>query len=122
MRRNYYALLLLAVLAVGAYTSSRFVLSCAETNRENIQAAYELALDGNYTESRAAFLMAAQTAEAQRPWIGLFIRRSLLDKVNETMDTLPFYAEEDNTSDLAVEAARAQAQISQLTESFLLLF
>ena len=50
--------------------------------------------------------------------LGLLVRRNALDRMNETMAVLPQYANPENQADLAVEAARALAQIDQLEQCF----
>ena len=59
---------------------------------------------------------------AQSRLLGLFVRRSLLDEINETLGLLEYYVQPDNLADLGAETARVSAQLDQLETSFLAAF
>lgn len=121
-KRNLYAVLLLAVLFAIVYGSGKAVSHCIGQTEQQLQAAYALAQAQQYPASAQAYRSAAENARRHSRFLCLFVRRSLLDKVNETLATLEFYALPDNPADLAVETARAFSQLEQLEESFIAVF
>ena len=104
MRRNWYALLLLMILAIFLSGSATYVRASALLN--------------DYDGARRAFEATALAARKQGFALRLFVRRTVVDRVEETLAVLPHYAEPDNAADLAVEAARAYALIDQMEASF----
>ena len=118
MRRNWYALLLLMILAIFLSGSAAYVRGTADGMRRDVGTAHASALLGDYDGARRAFEATALAAKRQGFALRLFVRRTLVDKVDETLAVLPHYAEPDNAADLAVEAARAVALIDQMEASF----
>ena len=95
---------------------------CIGRTEQELHAAYRLALDGQYPDAAEAYRTTAENSRRRSLVLCLFVRRSLLDKINETLATLEHYALPDNPADLAVETARAFAQLEQLEESFIAVF
>lgn len=118
MRRNFYAAALLVLLALLLGGSGLYVQSTGAALRQGIDTAYSMTLQRDYAGARHAFLALAQSAEARGHVLRLFVRRALVDKLEETVATLAHYAHPDNQADLAVETARARAQIEEMTSSF----
>ncbi|MBE5036715.1 DUF4363 family protein [Subdoligranulum sp. DSM 109015] len=122
MKRNLYAVLLLSVLLAVVYGSGRAVSGCIGQTEQELYVAYRLAMDGQYPDAAEAYRTTAENNRRRSLVLCLFVRRSLLDKINETLATLEHYALPDNPADLAVETARAFAQLEQLEESFIAVF
>lgn len=121
-KRNLYAVLLLAALLAIVYGSGRAVSVCILRTEQELQSAYSLALQGQYADAAKAYRLAADNSQNRSRILCLFVRRNLLDKINETLATLEHYALPDNPADLAVETARAFSQLEQLEESFIAVF
>lgn len=121
-KRNLYAVLLLAALLAVVYGSGRTVSGCIGLTEQELHAAYRMALDGQYADAAEAYRTTAENSRRRSLVLCLFVRRSLLDKINETLATLEHYALPDNPADLAVETSRAFAQLEQLEESFIAVF
>lgn len=121
-KRNFYAVLLLAALFVTVFGSGKAVTGSIEKSRQELRTAYSLALMQQYETAAQAYRIAAENTRKRSALLCLFVRRSLLDKINETMETLEHYALPDNPADLAVETARALSQLDQLEASFIAVF
>lgn len=118
MRRNWYAVALLALLALVLYAASRYMNTSTKTLDTELSTAYTYAEAQDYDGACAAFTLAAGHAEDySRIWM-LLTRRSLVDQLNQTLATIPSYVSEDNMADLAVETARARTQVRQINQSF----
>ncbi len=118
MKRNWYALLLLMLLAIFLSGSAAYVHGTADRMRREVGTAHADALLGDYDGARRAFAATAQAARQQGFLLRLLVRRAVVDKVDETLAVLPHYALRDNAADLAVETARAYALIDQMEASF----
>ncbi len=118
MKRNAYAIALLVLLALLLGGSGLYVHATAEELRQDINNAYALALRADYAGAQRAYRATVAVAEARGGALRLFVRRALVDKLQETIATLPHYAHPDNRADLAVETARANAQIEEMATSF----
>lgn len=118
MRRNLYAVLLLCVLGTAVFGSQAYVKACSEELKNCIRESYACTVQGNYAAAKEGFLRTKAIAKQKSSLLSLVVRRSLLDKVNETLSSLPHYAVPDNQADLAVEAARACEQLDQLTDCY----
>lgn len=119
MKRNWYALLILIALAGTVYGTCVLVDDTAAALEQDLRQAYACALVQDYPAARAAYLSINENAMRQSKWLGLLVRRNLLDQLNQTVATLAHYATEDNQADLNVEMARALAQLQQLRRSFI---
>lgn len=122
MKRNRYAAVILVLLLALLVGSGCYVNTTAQTMRNQLQTAYACSVMQDYTAARYAYQSAAEYASQKSHWLALLVRRNLLDKVNETMATLPSYANPDNQADLSVETARACRQIDQMQWSFIGIF
>lgn len=122
MKKNLYAVALLAVLAFGVVGAKLYVCTTVQTVQASILTAYAYTEVGDYEAAKVGFTLASRDAQKQSRILGLFMRRSVLDKANETLATLPRYTQPDNQADLAVEVSRACAQLGQITESFVAVF
>lgn len=122
MKRNWYAFLILAALAAAVACSELWVEKTAQELDRSVRLAYACAAQGDYAGSKAAFRAAAELNREKRKILELLVRRSLLDKVGETLATLPSYACADNMADLSVETERVCEQLDQLSLSFLAWF
>lgn len=118
MNRNWYALALLFLLAVGLVSAGRFVDTSINRIDEGLEQAYSCAETGNFSEARQLYLTTARQARTYSPWWILLVRRNLIDQLNQTLATIPSYAIPENRSDLAVETARARTQAQQIRQSF----
>ncbi len=121
-KRNLYAVLLLVALFAIVFSSGKAVSYCVGQTEQQLQEAYTLAQAQQYPASAQAYRSAAENARRHSRFLCLFVRRNLLDKINETLATLEFYALPDNPADLAVETARAFSQLEQLEDSFIAVF
>ena len=122
MKRNLYAVILLAAVCVIVAVSGHFVSRSVAQTQDQVRQAYSAALAGEYAEARLAFRAASENCGAQSRLLGLFVRRSLLDEINETLGLLEYYLRPDNLADLGAETARVTAQLDQLETSFLAAF
>ena len=122
MKRNLYAVLLFAALLAVVVGSGRIVSESIGKTEKELHQAYNLALNGQFEAAAQSYRTAAENTRRRSQILCLFVRRSLLDKVNETLATLEHYALPDNPADLAVETARAFSQLEQLEESFIAVF
>lgn len=118
MNRNWYALGLLAVLAVGLCIAGRFVNTSIRSVDEDLTLAYSCAVSGEYHTAQQQFDDVADKAQRYSPLWMLLVRRNLVDQLNQTLATIPAYATKENQSDLAVETARARTQAEQIRQSF----
>ncbi len=118
MKRNWYAAAILLLLILALFGCNDYVRHTAQSMREDVQLAYSYAQQSDFAASREAYEKAADNAKIRCRRLEILIRRSLLDKVNETMAVLSSYAQPDNLSDLAVETARVNALIDQMENSF----
>ena len=113
MKRNWYAIAILVLLAAVLLGCKQYVSATAGSLRAQVQSAYAQTLTQQYPQAQQAFRQAAHSAR-----LGLLVRRNALDRMNETMAVLSQYANPENQADLAVEAARVLAQIDQLEQCF----
>ena len=104
MKRNWYAIAILVLLAAVLLGCKQYVSATAGSLRAQVQSAYAQTL--------------TRSARQASKKLGLLVRRNALDRMNETMAVLPQYANPENQADLAVEAARVLAQIDQLEQCF----
>ena len=116
MKRNWYAIAILVLLAAVLLGCKQYVSATAGSLRAQVQSAYAQTLTQQYPQE--AFRQAAHSARQASKKLGLLVRRNALDRMNETMAVLPQYANPENQADLAVEAARVLAQIDQLEQCF----
>ena len=114
MKRNWYAIAILVLLAAVLLGCKQYVSATAGSLRAQVQSAYAQTLTQQYPQARQAARSARQASKK----LGLLVRRNALDRMNETMAVLPQYANPENQADLAVEAARVLAQIDQLEQCF----
>ena len=119
MKRNWYALVLLLLLGTGLWWASWYVRDVSAKTQLELRQAYACTLRQDYTAAQQAFSEAEAHARQASKVLGLVVRRTALERVNETMAVLSSYANPDNQADLAVETARACAQIRQMEKSFL---
>lgn len=118
MKRNWYALIILAVLAAFLLGAGCYVNSSTEAIRQQVRQAYACTQVQDYDAAQEAFRQAAVNAQRYSKGLLLLVRRNLVDQLNQTLATLPGYAIPDNQADLEVEVERACAQILQLRQSF----
>lgn len=118
MNRNWYALTLVCLLGISLWIAGCFVDRSIHKVENELTQAYNLAQTQQYAQSKQAFDTIIQIADAYSPFWILVVRRSLVDQLNQTLATIPFYATKENQSDLAVETARAQTQARQIRQSF----
>ncbi len=112
----------MAALFVTVFGSGKAVTGSIEKSRQELRTAYSLALMQQYETAAQAYRIAAENTRKRSALLCLFVRRSMLDKINETMETLEHYTLPDNPADLAVETARALSQLDQLEASFIAVF
>ena len=122
MKRNWYAIAILVLLAAVLLGCKQYVSATAGSLRAQVQSAYAQTLTQQYPQAQQAFRQAAHSARQASKKLGLLVRRNALDRMNETMAVFsggcPQYANPENQADLAVEAARVLAQIDQLEQCF----
>lgn len=118
MKRNWYALVILAVLAGFLAGAGYYVDTSTSRMQQQVQQAYACTQVQDYDAARTAFRQAAENGQRSSRWLLLLVRRNLVDQLNQTLVILPAYATPDNQADLEVEVARAVEQISQLRQSF----
>ena len=112
MKRNWYAIAILVLLAAVLLGCKQYVSATAGSLRAQVQSAYAQTLTQQYPQAQQAFRQAAHSARQASKKLGLLVRRNALDRMNETMAVLPQYANPENQADLAVEAARVLAQMT----------
>lgn len=118
MNRNWYAILLVCVLGAALLGAGVYMNRSVQQLEQDLSTAYACAETGNFDAARVAFHAASrQSEDCSRIWF-LLIRRSLVDQLNQTLATLPAYANPENLPDLAVEVARAKTQLRQIRQSF----
>lgn len=122
MKRNWYALTILLVLALFLAGGGWYVQKSTQELYRGVQQAYACTHLQDYDAARTAYYAVAAKAEQQYTGLTLLLRRNLVDQLNQTLATLPSYANPDNQQDLSVENARACAQIKQLQISYFFLF
>lgn len=118
MKRNLYAVLLLALLAAFLADAGLYLRGTVRNLDSRLALAYRQAEAGHYEQAQADYRQIAQDAQLKSGCLSLFIRRSLLDQLAQTLATLPSYADAEHLADLSVETARARAQLQQLQTSF----
>lgn len=118
MSRNRYAVLLLAALVFALWLAGRYVTRTTTALCGELQAACTLAETGRTQEAASAYRAAAASAADASPWLGLLVRRNLIDQMNQTLNILPSCAEDENLTDLTLETARACCQLQQIRQSF----
>lgn len=118
MRRNWYAVALLLLLALALCSAGNYIARSTQQLEQDLSAAYACAEARQFSAAKGAYHAAAnQSKQASAIWY-LLIRRSLVDQLNQTLATIPSYVSEENLADLAVETARAREQVSQIRQSF----
>ena len=119
IKRNWYAVLILIALSLALLGCRHYVHTTAQGLQQEVQQAYACTLRQDYAAAQQAFSEAEAHARQASKVLGLVVRRTALERVNETMAVLSSYANPDNQADLSVETARACAQIRQMEKSFL---
>lgn len=118
MKRNLYAAVILLILALTLLGCRRYVSETADDLQAQVQQAYAQTLAQQYPKARESYTAAAQSARRASRVLVLLVRRTALERMNETFAVLAEYANPDNQADLAVETARVCAQIEQMKQSF----
>lgn len=118
MKRNWYALIILAVLTAFLTGAGYYVDTAAERMQRQIRQAYACTQTQDYDAARTAFQTVVRSGQQHSRWLVLLVRRNLVDQLNQTLAVLPGYATPDNQADLEVEVARACAQLLQMKQSF----
>ena len=126
MKRNWYAIAILVLLAAVLLGCKQYVSATAGSLRAQVRlsnpSSRASCSAGKACSPRARrcsqpALTSCHSTQASKK-LGLLVRRNALDRMNETMAVLPQYANPENQADLAVEAARVLAQIDQLEQCF----
>ena len=115
MKRNWYAAIILLALCVLLFRAGQYVDRTTAGMQRQLEAAYALAEQGDYPAARRAYSRAANRALRSTQVLGLLVRRTILDQLNQT---LPPCAEADSLADLEMETQRACTQIEQVRQSF----
>ena len=118
MKRNWYAIAILVLLAAVLLGCKQYVSATAGSLRAQVQSAYAQTLTQQYPQAQQAFRQAAHSARQASKKLGLLVRRNTLEALGQTLACLPGYARQENLADLWVETARARCQLRQLTASF----
>ena len=106
------------LLAIFLSGSATYVHETSDRLRRDVGEAHASALLDDFDGARRAYQATALAAKKQGFALRLLVRRTVVDKVEETLAVLPHYAAPDNAADLAVETARAVALIDQMEASF----
>ena len=114
MKRNWYAAIILLALCVLLFRAGQYVDRTTAGMQRQLEAAYALAEQGDYPAARRAANRALRSTQV----LGLFVRRNILDQLNQTLAVLPPCAEADSLADLEMETQRACTQIEQVRQSF----
>lgn len=122
MKRNWYAVAILAFLAIFLLGCQSYVHRTSQSLQSEVRQAYTQTLKLDYQGARKTLAEAQCHAKQASSILCLVVRRTALERMNETMSVLSGYANPDNQADLAVEVARACAQIEQMEKSFLGVF
>ena len=122
MKRNLYAVLLLAGVTLTVLLSGGFLSKSTARILDQLDTAYQYAQAGRYADAEDSYREAAKTCNQDSHLLYLLVRRSLLDEINESLAILEHYAQKDNFADLSVETARVTEQLHQLQDSFLAAF
>lgn len=122
MKRNWYAVTILAFLTIFLLGCQSYVHKTSQSLQNEVRQAYTQTLKLDYQGARKTLAEAQSHAKQASSILCLVVRRTALERVNETMSVLSGYANPDNQADLAVEVARACAQIEQMENSFLGVF
>lgn len=119
MKRNWYAIAILVLLAAVLLGCKQYVSATAGSLRAQVQSAYCADTDAAVPAGAAGFPAGrAQCKAGQQKAGAAGAPPTRLDRMNETMAVLSQYANPENQADLAVEAARVLAQIDQLEQCF----
>ena len=118
MKRNWYAAVILLILALLLWGAGRYVNRTTDAMQQELRAAYALAVQGKLPAARRAYEAAAAEAEQSCKWMSLLVRRNILDQLVQTLAVLPPCAEADSLPDLEMETQRACTQIEQVRQSF----
>lgn len=110
--------MILLALALLLLTAGRYVDHTTDAMQQSLQAAYALAVQGDYPAARHAYAQAADTAQRSSEVLCLLVRRNIIDQLNQTLAVLPPCAEADSLADLEMETQRACTQIAQVRQSF----
>ena len=111
MKRNWYAIAILVLLAAVLLGCKQYVSATAGSLRAQVQSAYAQTLTQQYPQAQQAFRLAAHSARQASKKLGLLVRRNALDRMNETMAA----ARQNTGTGLG---ARVLAQIDQLEQCF----
>lgn len=122
MKRNWYAAIILAALAAVLWLAGWYVAAATDITLQELQQAYACSLTQDYDAAQTAYREVIHRSEDRSRILALLVRRNLLDQVNQTLRTLPSYAEPDNQADLSVETERVCEQLRQLKASFFCCF
>lgn len=118
MKRNWYAAVILLVLALLLLSAGRYVDRTTDAMQQALRAAYALAVQGELPAARRAYEAAAAKAQDTSKVLTLLVRRNIIDQLNQTLAVLPPCAEADSLPDLEMETQRACTQIEQVRQSF----
>lgn len=118
MKRNWYAAAILLALVFLLCAAGRYVKCTTDALQRELQAAYALAEEGDFPAARHAYEQAVDGTAEQSTLLCLFIRRNIIDQLNQTLAVLPPCAEADSLADLEMETQRACTQIEQVRQSF----
>ena len=88
MKRNWYAIAILVLLAAALLGCKQYVSAAAGSLRTQVQSAYAQTLMQHYPQAQQAFEQTAQHARQASKKLGLLVRRNALDRMNETMAVL----------------------------------
>ena len=118
MKRNWYAAMILLALCLLLVWAGRYVDRTTAEMRQDVQAAYALAVQGNLPAARCAYEQVLAAARHSSELLNLLVRRNIIDQLNQTLAVLPPCAEADSLADLEMETQRACTQIDQVRQSF----
>lgn len=122
MKRNWYALVILLLLALCLTGGGIYLRRTTQRLYLGVQRAYACTEWQDYEGARQAYHTVNSQMRQDYTALSLLVRRNLLDLLEQTLATLPAYANPDNAADLAVESARACAQLRQIEQAYFYLF
>ena len=82
MKRNWYAIAILVLLAAVLLGCKQYVSATAGSLRAQVQSAYAQTLTQQYPQAQQAFRQAAHSARQASKKLGLLVRRNALDRMN----------------------------------------
>lgn len=80
MKRNWYAIAILVLLAAVLLGCKQYVSATAGSLRAQVQSAYAQTLTQQYPQAQQAFRQAAHSARQASKKLGLLVRRNALDR------------------------------------------